>query len=289
VTITEALKEAGVEYLESGHHHCRTGWVQIRECPFCHSANYHLGYSVSGRFFACWKCGGHNAYQTLDKLGVSRESIKELLQGLREKEDQLPSKVGKLKEPQGRGPLLAAHRAYLEGRGFDVEEIVRVWQIEGIGPIPPRLAWRIYIPVIVGGRRVAWTTRAIGGRVTQRYLSASDEDSNISIKKVLYGIDYCHLSAVITEGPLDAWAVGRGAVALCGTAFTPAQCLRLTSIPYRFICFDSSHEAQLRARSLANELAVFPGVTTNVELDAKDPAEASAKELKQLRKLARLS
>lgn len=153
---------------------------------------------------------------------------------------------------------------------------------------PPILSWRIYIPILWKGRRVSWTSRAIGN-VSQRYYSASADQEEINHKHLVYGMDFCRSSIVIVEGPADVWAIGPGAGALFGTAFTPAQIRKLIDIPYRYICFDSSPDAQREATKLAEALSVFPGVTENLLLDAKDPGEASSKELNSIRRHAKLS
>lgn len=286
MTIQELLKDLDVDFLESGHHHCRPGWIQLKHCVFCKSDNYHLGVNVAGLFAACWRCGGHSLYNILDELGVDR--IKDTFRGL--KRDYIPRerpKRTKLKEPAGRGPLLKAHLQYLEDRGFNPDKIQRLWHIEGIGR-SSRLSWRIYIPILHRETKVSWTTRAIGDRVSQRYVSASAEEEAVNHKELIYGLDYCVHSIVIVEGPTDAWAVGPGAGALFGTAFTTAQLNKLSRIPNRFVCFDSSPPAQRKALGLTLELSAFPGATQNIVLDAKDPGSATPKELRLLRKAARL-
>lgn len=286
MTIQELLKDSRIDFLESGHHHCRPGWVQIKECPFCHSANYHLGFSLAAKFFACWKCGGHQGRATLARLGVDRDKAQALLKGAGRAEWS-ETKRAELKEPGGRIDLLPAHRRYLKGRGFDPDEVQRIWKVEGIG-LAARLSWRLYLPIIERGERVSWTTRAIGDKVEQRYISAAADQEALSHKQLVYGLDYCFHAAVIVEGPIDAWAIGPGGAALFGTAFTAGQVARLARIPYRYIVFDSSTDAQVRARSLCCSLSCFPGTTELIELDAKDPGSASARELSLLRKHARL-
>lgn len=283
MNIRELLDSLGVEYKEAGHHHCREGWLQVRTCPFCGSNNYHLGIHLSGRFAACWRCHGHSIFAVLQKLGVPRSEVEKLSRGAA----PVATKREGLKEPAGRGPLLPAHVHYLKARGFDPDELVRLWQIEGIG-LAAQLKWRIYIPIIYKGARVSWTTRAIGERVAQRYVSAGPKEEAIAHKKILYGLDYCLHSVVVCEGPSDVWAVGPGAVATFGLAFTTVQVRLLASVPYRFVCFDSSRDAQLRARQLACLLSCLPGSTQVVELDAEDPGSASQRELKRLRRAARL-
>ena len=290
MTIQEVFEELNIEHLETGHHHCRPGWVQL-DCPFCGrgSRKFHLGYNISRGYFSCWKCGPKFANVVLQKYGIPRKKAEELLSGIntaygpRKRERSRVS----LQEPKGIGPLHPAHIRYLEGRGFDPIEIQRVWSIQGIA-MAPQLRWRIYIPVIQGGMTVTWTTRAIGDKVADRYISASQEQEVINIKECVYGLDLCYHSVIIVEGPADAWAIGPGAGAVFGTAFTTAQVRKLIQIPNRYVCFDSSPSAQREAQKLCDQLSMFPGRTENIELDAKDPGEASKKEIRLLRRHANL-
>lgn len=288
MTIEELLRTLEVPFLTSGHHHCRPGWLQL-DCPFCgsDSQKYHLGFNLRSQHFNCWKCGRHGIYPVLEALGLSRRAVKEFLEDQEISGDLPKEKVRRgLVEPSHRGPLLKQHKDYLTSRGYDPEEIQRLWKIEGIA-IAPALSWRIYIPVIYRDQRVSWTARAIGDAM-QRYLSASAEEEAMNIKHLVYGIDYCQHSIVVVEGPTDTWAVGPGAGGLFGTAFSTAQVNKLRRFPLRVVCFDSSADAQARAEELCGQLSCFPGQTLNVCLDAKDPGSASAAELQKLRKIARI-
>lgn len=287
MTIEEIFDDLGVAYKRAGeHHHARPGWLQIKECPFCHSSNYHLGWNLQSNYAACWKCGGHYGPQVLEALGIPKTKARLLFPQLdtRTEENRERSRVSLL-EPSGRGPLQRSHREYLESRGFDPDEIIRLWRVEGIG-LHTNLAWRLYIPIIHHDQRVSWTARAIGSRVGQRYISASAEEEVMNHKELLYGSDYCSHTIIIVEGPTDVWNIGPGAGGLFGTAFTPAQVRRLIEIPKRLVCFDSEPEAQARAIELANQLSCFPGVTENIVLDATDPGSASKKEIRLLRRAA---
>lgn len=291
--IQDILDELRVEYKEAGeHHHTRPGWIQLRVCPFCSSQNYHLGYNLQSRYFNCWKCGGHHVLKVLEALGIPKRKALSLfpaLESTAQPKERERSRVS-LMEPAGRGPFGNNHRLYLLRRGFSMKEVStleNLWQVEGIGRAA-KLGWRLYIPITYQGRKVSWTTRAIGERVYQRYVSASAEEEVINHKSLVYGFDFCSHSIVVTEGPVDAWKVGPGAGALFGTTFTTAQVKLLVSIPRRFVCFDSSPEAQRKANELANQLSCFPGVTENLIIDAKDPGEASRKEIQLVRRAARL-
>lgn len=288
MTIHEILDGIGIHYITSGHHHCRPGWIQL-DCPFCGdgSRKYHLGWNISANYANCWRCGAHHAYKVLTALGLPPGHAKNAFNSLESISIPQPREIrGKLKEPEGRGPLLKPHRRYLRSRGFHPERIIHLWRVEGIG-IHGRLPWRIYIPIYRDSARVGWTTRAIRDNGV-RYLSAAAHEEIQSPKSLIYGADYCRHSIVIVEGPLDAWRIGPGAGALSGIGYSTSQVLRLSEIPYRYICFDSSQDAQKQARKLAAELSVFPGETHVVELDAEDPGSASIREVKRLRKVARL-
>jgi len=289
MTIQEILDKLEVEYLASGHHHCRPGWIQIRHCPFCGSDNFHLGWNLQANFASCWRCGGHHGPKVLAALGLPAREASAIFHHVEHGAAPIKRERARvsLKEPARRGPLGPSHQRYLLKRGYDPDQISRIWDVEGIG-LAIRLSWRLYIPIIFRGRRVSWTTRAIGRGVAQRYISASSDEEVMNHKELVYGLDFCHHSVVVCEGPLDAWKIGPGAGALFGTAFTTAQTRTLIAIPRRFICFDSSPDAQERAKELCHQLACFPGVTENLLIDAKDPGEASERELRLIRKVASL-
>lgn len=280
------FESLGVEFVGAGeHHHARPDWLQLKHCPSCGSDNYHLGFNLAGRYFVCWKCGGLRTRYVLESLGAGRKEIGEFFAGL-ELPERTTRPAGKLQEPAHRGPLLAAHRRYLLERKFDPEELVRIWELEGIG-IAAELSWRIYIPITEGGRRVSWTTRTIG-RKGLRYVSAEHAQESVPHKQCLYGADLARHSAVIVEGPSDVWRIGPGAVALLGTAYTPAQVKKLSRFAYRFVLFDNEPAAQMKARELAEQLSCFPGETAVLECDADDPGSMKAKAVRQLRRHARL-
>ena len=285
------LSERGVKLIRHGeHHHTRQGWVQC-DCPFCGqgSNRYHMGLPERGFAFSCWKCGKHSVVETVALLiGETEGKVRSLLKGI----DQGPSRPAKAVEtacrkqlilPKGLGPLLPPHTRYLRERGFDPESLQELWKIQGIG-IAARLAWRIFIPIHSKDEVVSWTTRSISPEASLRYISASETEEKIPHKSLLYGADKAGSAICIVEGPIDAWAIGPGAVATCGIGYSPKQLAQMTKYSVRAICFDNEPQAQRRARDLADALSVFPGSTMVVRLDAKDAAEASRKEIKLLRK-----
>lgn len=282
----DILNQYHVQYFTSGpktHH----GWINFR-CPFCEH-DRDMGYNLAGRFVNCWNCGPHKLHLTLTALGVSVQQVKEIIESLPETPYRSIRVQGRLKLPDGLSDKRlwthGYHNAYLKSRGFETDDVERIWSVRGIEFDGGQLAWRLFIPIFFRGEMVSWTTRAVGKR-KPKYLAARDEESAIPISDLLYGYDYVRSACIVCEGPLDCWAIGPGAVALCGQAATPARLELLSRVPNRYICFDAEPDAQRRARKLMDDLSVFDGTTTNIVLEtAKDPAEAAPSEIESLRKL----
>lgn len=286
MNVEDILREHNVDYAMGGQHpNVRPGWLGV-DCFKCgpSSKRYHLGIPLGGRYCSCWQCGSVSLYEVLMEL--TGQPAKTVIGWL----GQLPSLVfddrpsGRLRLPDCLGELRKAHRKYLQNRGFDPDELVSKWRIQGIGECH-KLAWRIFIPVIIRGNVISWTTRAIG-ESQAKYVSAKPEDERAPIKSVLMGEDHARETAVVCEGAFDAFKIGYGAVATLGVGHTRAQVLRIAHFPRRVICFDSEPAAQRRAHKLCEELAAFSGETLRIELEsAKDAAEASKREINKIRRL----
>lgn len=285
-TLPDLLSDCGVEIQTSGHH-ARHGWIQV-DCPWCgpETGKFHLGYSLESGFFNCWKCGYHPTLSTLIEL--THLPVSQLKPFIKWRSDLEGSyerrpRTG-LKLPPLLLPLSTKHRKYLRHRGFDPNELERLWGLQGIGPVPFELAWRIFIPIVVHGETVSWTTRSTTNE-SLRYRSASPNEEAVDHKTLLYGQDFCQNAAVIHEGPTDVWRTGPGAIALFGMKVSKPQLLKLSEYAVRVVCFDGTRDAQEQAVRLVNDLNVFPGETIRVVLDSgKDAASASEKEVRRLRR-----
>ena len=287
----EILNKYSIHFVQAGqHHHSHAGWLNF-DCPYCspNSSRYRMGYNTRGGYLNCWVCGPHNLVETLAKLtGLSFNQASLLVKGLgrtygKEQTNQQKTR-GVLTLPKGLCDLKKVHREYLQERGFDPDKMAKIWKIQGIGINGGRYAWRIFIPAYLNDKVVSWTTRSISNQSQLRYLSAGENHESVPLKSILYGEQYCRDTIIINEGPLDAWAVGPGAVATCGVSFTTAQLLRMSKYPKRVILFDNEPEAQRRAEKLLSDLGVFDGETYNVTLDGKDASRSSKKEIALLRK-----
>jgi hypothetical protein len=287
MTITEILDECRIRFWRHGESsYVTANWIGV-ECPFCGGGSNRpgLGFSFqSHRWGTCWKCGPHSLWDVLTAYEVPRERIRGLLGQLSpERRQSQPETRGKLELPAGLGELGRAHRRYLEGRGFDPDELAQLWGLRGIG-VAASLAWRIFIPIRRDGETVSWTTRALSNDVppTERYRGAGRGQESVPRAEVLFGEEYVRHGVVVTEGPFDVFAVGPGAVCTCGTGFSRGQVRRLVRYPIRVVAFD--RDAGRRARQLADALSPFPGSTYLVQLSGKDPAETPRREIRELRR-----
>lgn len=284
--LSDILTTYGVPTAGSEHRHGRAGWVQT-DCPYCRGiGQFHLGFNTSNGAVNCWRCGRHRLLDTLCLLtGRERAELRELLDGLTLDRSKAPvAAAGRLVLPTGlEDGLRGVHAAYLTKRGHDPAEIVRLWEVQGLGPLA-KLRWRLFIPIHFGGRVVSWTTRSINRDADRPYIAASPEQEAVPHRDLLYGEDYCRQAIIICEGPFDAWRIGPGAVATCGTGYSSAQVARMARYPLRVVCFDNETTAQRRANELADTLALFPGETHIVVLETgSDPGEAEAAEVAELR------
>ena len=288
MTIEDLLKEHRIPIAPEGHKHSSSGWIQL-DCVYCgqNSQSFHMGISKTSYGVSCWKCGAHRLGDTLALL-LPRLDKKILWQQIKKFRVSRASgdeirKTGVYTPLSGIGPLQAVHKGYLRGRGFDPDELVRLWGLQATG-IHATHPWRIFIPVHYQGKAVSWTTRAIGSKITQRYLSAPPAEETYSHKTLLYGEDYTRNSVIVVEGPPDVWAGGPGTVALFGTGFCREQVRKLAKYSRVAIAMDNEREAQCTAGKIADYLSGYPTDVDIVQLDSKDLGSATKKEISHLRK-----
>lgn len=276
-----------VEIAPSSHHHARAGWINL-DCPYCSpgSKRFRLGFRVKQKYFNCWTCGPVPFKKTLYLLfnNNSKEFIEQLEDFRLPKEDQI---IGKYTEPAGLlDKIPKPYYDYLRSRfGKETSLTIERYKLRAIGPRGKHLACRIFVPLYYKGEKATWTTRSIDPEIEIRYKNAPIECEAISIKKLLFGEDFVRHSVIVVEGPFDAMRIGPGAVSLGGVNYSKAQVRKLAQYPYRYICLDQDEAGQKTAEKLANELSVFPGETSILQLNAKDAGSCSLKELNKIRKL----
>lgn len=290
--LLDVVRELRIPVAPEGHEHRRLGWLNI-DCHLCSRGwkHFRLGLNEHYVYGSCWHCGRVNIVEALSVLsGESKANVHKLLEELRSgaRLSPHPSRSrerGRLVLPRNVGCLTSAHIRYLESRNLDPDEVMKFWEVQGLGlEAESHLRWRLFIPVFLHGEMVSWTTRSIGDTHAVRYRSASPEQESVDHKSILYGADHARHSIIVCEGPIDAWTIGPGTVATMGTAYSRTQVLEMVRYPLRVICFDNERTAQIRAKILCDMLSVFPGQTFNVRLDGKDPNSSSRREIKELRK-----
>lgn len=289
--IEDFFKQYNVDFRGVGeHHHVTVGWINV-DCPDCspRSGKFRLGWNQRYRYFNCWLCGKLPTKETLAELSaLSVREVNKLFKDIEaDLTDPIRVKRGKLVYPAGIGPLFTPHKDYLRERGFSPGEIESKWHVKGIGHMSPYHAWSIWIPIEADGDIVSWTLRYIGEH-SKRYHTAEPHQEKVFHKEVLYGEHHCKHSCIVVEGPTDAWKIGPGAVATLGVKYTRAQMLAISRFPKKYVCFDSSKDAQRIANGLCAELSALDKEgyeTHNIQLDSEDPGSASNREIAQLRRL----
>jgi hypothetical protein len=288
MTTVEILDKLGIPYDNSGRGKNRNNWTNVL-CPFC-GRNPYLGIPEGGRVCNCWNCSTHPLWEAISLLaGISEREAKSLLRDLPNYEPVARKEhTGKLILPNDVGPLRKAHENYIRSRGLNPREIVHLWGVRGIGPLGGGLAWRLWIPCMVNGEIVSWTTRKITPG-EPRYVDAKPDQSRIPLKSCVYGLDnITNGTCIIVEGPVDVWHFGFGAVCLFGNQTSPGQIECLSRIPVRIICLDSGkgeEVAQSKSLRLCHQLSVFGGRTIRVTLTSgKDFARCDPTEIQDIKR-----
>jgi len=290
MSIKDFLDEHRIPYKDSASHkNVRQGWIGI-DCPHCGegTGKYHLGINIDEGFANCWQCGPQSIFKILANLtGLSFKVIRDKLGSFGSgmgKSGREGGLHGRLQVPKGLTDIGSLETKYLLQRGFSADNIRKLWGVQATSRLGI-LQFRLWIPVYHHGILETWTTRSIGSESAAKYVHAKPEQERTPIKHLLYGEDYARHSIVITEGVLDAWAIGPGAVALFGLNYTSQQIKKMSKYPIRAICLDNEKQAKRKARELYKELSCFPGETTLLELETgNDPADCEPSEIEEIRK-----
>lgn len=286
-SIEDILAKARIRYQHAPHNRVRTGWIGV-DCPKCspNSNKFRLGFELSTGRAHCWVCGGQYGPNMLAMLlNVSKREAHELLGRPDKYRQETERPTGVLKIPDGVGPLQPGHRAYLQSRRLDPDQVAGIWGVRGIG-IALRLQHRLWIPIHdLASRVVSWTTRATHPDAEPRYWAATTDEEEIPHKSLLYGGHLARHAICVVEGSVDCWTMGPGTVGTLGVGFTKLQKCLMARYPIRYILFDAEDDAQQRARELCRELSVMPGHTENILLETgKDPNSADPAEVDTLRR-----
>ena len=275
------------------HHHATAGHVQVH-CPFCEDRNFHLGLRLDGQVGNCWRCGGHNGIAALAKLlRLPYREIEQLLSSVPKSKIRTPHRlidddfILPVHLPSGTGRMQARHRRYLIERNFDSDVLEADYGLLGTGPLG-RCKLRIILPIIRHGTAISYTGRDITGRAAARYKTCPASDESFPAKSWLYDLDRCEGAerVLVVEGPIDAWRMGKGAVATFGIAWTWAQAELLSRFPTVFVMFDPEERADAQAEKLVEALSMLSVEAEIVSFPdgANDPGSLPDDEVKRLRR-----
>lgn len=279
--ILQLYKDYGVPHETEGHKHCRPGWVNTA-CPFCTgNPGLHLGATLDGRSFVCWRCGFKPVRKALAKLlGISEDQVRQVILkygGVPAKAKEIKRRVRKKAHtlPSGCVPMAKRHRAYLEKRNFDPDRLERDWGLVGTGPISLLdgidYKHRIIAPITWDGQQVSFQGRDITGKHKLKYLACPEERELVRHKDILYGRQQDWVSVgICVEGITDVWRLGGRSFATFGIKFTNRQ-RRLIAKTFDqvFIIFDDEPQAQAQAAILKADLEFLnvPATIVKVEGD----------------------
>ena len=229
-----------------------SGYVGL-SCPFCGDLSTHLGINLSNKLVSCFRCGGKSLTKLIQALegGCSVAQANTLIHSyrIRDFSNQKPARISRTERfslpPEGKTPLPAMHRAYLEGRGFDPDRLERDFLLQGI-TIGTFYKYRLVLPVVLNAQVVTFQTLDVTGKQSPKYKGCPIEKSITPIKQTLYNLDTVLDIALVVEGATDVWTFGSGCVGTWGIKFTAQQVqLLLQKRPTRvFIMFDGEDEEE---------------------------------------------
>lgn len=292
--VLRIYEDFNVEHATEGHKHARSGWVNV-ECPFCTDAysnpGLHLGWNIVEEYFKCWRCGWKPPVLGLAKvLDMSVHKVLSILPAYGIVTSVVKKKWSRKKDfmlPNTARPLNAQHKQYLKGRGYNVKEIVKLWDLKGTGPVAKLddldYRFRVIIPFKWNGEVVSFDSRDITNKQQNKYQACPKNREAIEHKKILYGNqEEWGQTGIGVEGPTDVWKLGPLSCATSGIEYTPAQVRIIANTFKRFaVVFDDELQAQRQAKKLVDELR-FRGVDAwNVKIKG-DPGALSNKRAKEL-------
>lgn len=290
--ILSIYRQYGVHYQTEGDRHTRDGWANCA-CPFCFGkSGLHLGVNLKSLYWVCWRCGGHRAVETLSKLcRVDQSTATDLWRSIAplgnsmKRDDAVQKRISihGYKRPNGVIDLLPQHRRYLEGRGFDPDELASTWGVRATGPASYLdhidYSHRIFIPIEWDGREVSFQTRDFTNKSDLKYKACPMERETQHHKHILYGHPRCFQRRVgiAVEGVTDVWRLGDYAFAVFGISYKEEQ---VTEIARRFdtvaIVFDGGETtAQRRMRTLRDQLRAGGLESKYIWIPAGDPGSMS--------------
>ena len=297
--IFEFLDEYDVEYWTEGNN-VSPGWVNIC-CPFCDDESNHLGVKLSDLRVRCWRCGKHYLTSLISEIAQCNMNEAKVFQKIlladrtvlppileKQKEASSANRKAVLLPTESTSHFPKMHIEYLEGRGFNPRQIIRRYKLRACYTVG-RYKFRIIIPIYVHNRLVSFTSRDVTNEQEIPYKNASAGEVILTAKRTVYNYDNIQKggNAILVEGPIDVWKLGKPAISIFGVEHTEDQILYLMKkkIDTLFILFDNDEAGRKAARRLGRTMA---SIINNVELiflkDKNDPGALTLSEAEFLKR-----
>lgn len=297
-------KQLDIPYWTSGKNNVE-GCLTIH-CPCCPEddpdPSRHGNLNPADGSYSCWRCKGSHPSVVIARAGhISVQAASNLIRkyttGVVAAKREEVKMANSITLPGSHTPL-DIHRNYLEGRGFDVDELRFYHGIKFTGMMEKweGMNWQFRVIIPVYDRRnnlVSFQGRDVTGK-QDRYLFPPKEKQVRDCKTLLYGAELCGKKddLLVVEGVMDAWKLGAGAVCTFGSSVTQEQVLEMSHWRKVFLAFDNEPAAIEHARDVAKQLSSLGTeaflVNTDFGLDSegnvRDVGDLSVSEAREFMK-----
>lgn len=299
------LNDHHIKYWDRGKN-ISAGWIGI-QCLWCDDHSNHLGINLSKKSINCHRCPitgtiikivmkiSRVDYETACSIirnysspgAIRSKTYSELLDQQRKSNqdaENKPKVQDLIKHYTFTKKMQKFHRDFLIYRRYDPEEILKKYNLFFGRPIGD-YALRIIIPVTHQRRIVSFVARDATMKSNTPYANCPNEIAHMDIKETLYGLDECEGdTALVVEGILDKWRIGKNTVATYGEKYTTSQVELLRRFRRVFVLYDAEFNAQTNAQNLCNDLNAYVSEVIRLELQSGDPDKLSDNDVKHLRK-----
>lgn len=289
------LNQLNIPYWTSGKNNVE-GCLTIH-CPCCPEddpdPSRHGNLNPETGSYSCWRCKGSHPAVVIARAGrisvtAASNLIRKYKTGIavsKKLEVQMAESISLPGSPIPQD----VHRKYLEGRGFDIDELCFYRGIKFTGMMEKwnGVDWgfRIIIPVYDRKNNlVSFQGRALFKQQEPRYLFPPKERQVRDCKTLLYGAEICKLDepVIVVEGVMDAWKLGPGAVCTFGSSVTSEQVYELSRYRKVYLAFDNEPAAKEHALEVAKQLSSLGTEAFLVDTDFGENEDGSVKDVGDL-------
>lgn len=290
IDIREVLDDLDIYYTETGKN-VSDGWIGVA-CPFCGDDSNHLGINLDGKSISCFKCGttGTILKYLAEELGSFSKAIN-LLGDSVPREMKIFNAVEKERAVTVSLPEEASkkigkyHAQYLNSRGYSYIELTKKYNLHFCSSNSRDWNNRIIVPITRRGKLITFTSVSILDEIKLRYKHLKDEESVISIKHYLYGLEEAqgNSACALVEGLFDKYRIGDGCLCSFGTNLTPEQKRLLINFNKVVIAFDGDKAGKESADKIANDISAFTDVEILDLPEGSDPDSLDKDDIRYVR------